>query len=172
MRKLFAAIVAMFAAVALATPASAQLFGGKKDFIYEKGGYAINGHDTVAYWDLDANDLKDNGLPNPKAVKGDPQFSHDWNGATWIFASAENRDKFAADPERYAPQYNGYCAYAAAKGNLARTDANAWRVIDGKLYLNFNSSIQRKWVKDIPGHIQDANSNWSNLSTKLAAPAA
>ena len=170
MRKIMAFVAAMMAMFALSAPANAQFFG-KKDFIYEKGGYAIEGRDTVAYFDLDAADLDADGLPNPKSVEVDPQYSVDYQGATWIFSSQENLDKFNAEPAKYAPAYNGYCAYAAAKGSLAKTNPDAWRIIDGKLYLNFSSSVQRRWVKDIPGHISQANDNWAGLTTKLETPA-
>jgi len=170
MRKLMTLLAVLATAFAFSAPASAQFFG-KKDFIYEKGGYAIEGHDTVAYFDLDATDLDENGLPNAEAVKGDPQFSAEYQGATWIFASQANLDRFNAEPAKYAPEYNGYCAYAAAKGSLAKTNPDAWRIVDGKLYLNFSTSVQRKWVKDIPGHIEAANGNWDKLATKLEAPA-
>lgn len=171
MRKLVTFLTMMLAVFAFSAPANAQFFG-KKDFIYEKGGYAISGYDTVAYHDLDATDLNEDGLPNPKAVKGNSQYSAEYQGATWIFASQANLDRFNADPAKYAPAYNGYCAYAAAQGSLAKTNPDAWRIIDGQLYLNFNSSIQRKWVKDIPGNVEKANSNWSELATKLKEPGA
>ena len=105
-----------------------------------------------------------------QAVKGDPQFSAEYEGATWIFSSQENLDLFNAEPAKYAPAYNGYCAYAAAKGSLAKTNPDAWRVIDGKLYLNFSKSVQRRWGKDIPGNIEAANGNWADLTTKLETP--
>ena len=170
MRKLMAFLAILLTAFVFSAPANAQFFG-KKDFIYEKDGYAIDGHDTVAYFDLDATDLDADGLPNPTAVKGDPQYSATYQGAIWIFSSQKNLDKFNAEPAKYAPAYNGYCAYAAAKGSLAKTNPNAWRVIDGTLYLNFSSSVQRRWVKDIPGHVEAANSNWADLATKLETPA-
>ncbi len=166
MRKLIALVTIIMTALTISAPANAQLFGAK-NFIYEKGGYAIDGHDTVAYFDLDATDLDSNGLPNVDAVKGDPQFSATYQGATWIFSSQENLDRFNAEPAKYAPQYNGYCAYAAANGSLAKTNADAWRIVDGRLYLNYNTGIQRKWVKDIPGHIERANANWDDLAGDL-----
>lgn len=166
MRKLLTFITLLIAALTISAPANAQLFG-PKNFIYEKGGYAIDGHDTVAYFDLDAADLNSAGLPNQGAVEGDPQFSAVYQGATWIFSSQENLDRFNEEPARYTPAYNGYCAYAAANGSLAKTNADAWRIIDGQLYLNFNTSIQRKWVRDIPGHIVRANDEWTELATKL-----
>ena len=171
MRTLSLFISMLFMAFAINAPAHAQFFG-KKDFIYENGGHAINGYDTVAYFDLDATDLDVDGLPNIKAVKGDPNFSAEYQGATWLFSSQENLDRFTADPAKYAPAYNGYCAYAAANGSLAKTNPDAWRIIDGRLYLNFSTSVQRRWVKDIPGHIEKANGNWDELATKLKAPGA
>ncbi|MEO0882924.1 MAG: YHS domain-containing (seleno)protein [Pseudomonadota bacterium] len=172
MRKFIAFFAALMAVFAMTAPAQAQFGFGKKDFIYEKGGYAIDGYDTVAYFDLDATALDDDGLPTIAAVKGDPQYSAEYNGATWIFSTADNLAKFEADPAKYAPEFNGYCAYAAAQGNLARTNPNAWRVVDGKLYLNFNSKIQRRWVKDIPGHIDQAHENWADLADNLKEPGA
>ncbi len=166
MQRLIALFTILMTALAINAPANAQLWG-PKNFIYEKGGYAIDGHDTVAYHDLDATDLDSNGLPNPRAVDGDRRFSAQYQGATWLFSSQANLDRFNADPARYTPAYNGYCAYAAANGSLTKTNADAWRIIDGQLYLNFNSSIQRKWVKDIPGHIERANANWDELAEGL-----
>ncbi len=171
MRNIVMFLAILVGAVLLSGPAHAQFFG-KKDFIYEKGGNAIDGYDTVAYFNLDADDLDSDGLPNAEGVKGSADYSATYEGATWLFSSQENLDKFNADPAKYAPAYNGYCAYAAAKGSLAKTDPNAWRIIDGKLYLNFSSSVQRRWVKDIPGHITQANENWADLTTKLADPGA
>ena len=171
MRNFVTFLAVLVASVMLSGSAHAQFFG-KKDFIYEKGGYAIDGYDSVAYFDLDADSLDADGLPTNKAVKGSADFSATYEGATWLFSSQENLDKFNADPASFAPAYNGYCAYAAAKGSLAKTDPHAWRVIDGKLYLNFSTSVQRRWVKDIPGHISQANDNWADLATKLADPGA
>lgn len=86
---------------------------------------AIAGADPVAYF------------TESQAVIGSAEFSHEWNGATWHFASAENRDLFSADPEKYAPQYGGHCAWDAAQGYVATIDPTAWSVVDGKLYSNF-----------------------------------
>ena len=166
MRQLIAFLTIVLAALSISAPANAQLFG-PKNFIYEKGGYAIDGHDTVAYFDLDATALNDDGLPIPRAVDGDPQYSAEYQNATWLFSSQENLDRFNEDPARYTPQYNGYCAYAVANGNLAKTNANAWRIVDGKLFLNFNNSIQRKWFRDIPGNIERADVGWEGLTSKL-----
>ncbi|MEM1206175.1 MAG: YHS domain-containing (seleno)protein [Acidobacteriota bacterium] len=115
------------------------------------GGVAIKGYDPVAYFE--------DGRP----VKGDKAIKHTWRGAEWRFASEENRDRFAADPEAYAPQYGGYCAWAVAQGKTAGIDPKAWAVVDSKLYLNYSKSIQKRWEGDVEGHIRDADANWPEL---------
>lgn len=112
---------------------------------------ALNGHDTVAYFKQ--------GMP----VKGSPEFTHEYKGAVWQFASAANRDLFVANPEAYAPQYGGYCAWAAAQGDTASADPMFWKIVDQKLYLNYDSDVQKKWEKDIPGFIRKADQNWPGI---------
>jgi len=119
--------------------------------VYAENGIAIDGSDAVAYFS------------EGKPVAGDAGLTHSWNGATWLFASAANRDAFAADPEAYAPQFGGYCAWAVAEGYTASTIPEAWRIVDGKLYLNFNRRIQRRWERDIPGNIARGNANWPSV---------
>ena len=119
--------------------------------VYSDDGVAVDGSDVVAYFT--------DGAP----IKGSAEFTHDWNGATWQFVSAANRDAFAADPAAYAPQYGGYCAYAVSEGYTAPTSPDAWRIVDGKLYLNFNRRIQRRWERDIPGRITSADANWPRV---------
>ncbi|MFK8182257.1 MAG: YHS domain-containing (seleno)protein [Phormidesmis sp.] len=126
------------------------------DKVYLKDDVAIGGADPVAYFNGD--------LAKGEFVEGSAEFTHEWRGATWQFASAENRDAFAADPEKYEPQYGGYCAWAAAQNQLAAISPDAWAVVDGKLYLNANKNIQARWEKDIPGFITSANTNWPTLS--------
>ncbi len=118
---------------------------------YAEDGVAVDGTDVVAYF------------TEGKPVAGDAAFTHDWNGATWRFATAANRDTFAADPQAYAPQYGGYCAYAVSEGYTASTTPEAWRIVDGKLYLNYSKRVQRRWEKDIPGRISSADANWPNV---------
>ena len=113
---------------------------------------ALQGHDPVAYF------------TEGKPVKGDEAFTTDYMGAEFRFASAANRDAFLADPQAYAPQYGGYCAWAMADGKHAKGDARHWRIVDGKLYLNYNKSIQKKWDADIPGFIERADTEWSDIS--------
>ncbi|MCP3938353.1 MAG: YHS domain protein [Actinomycetia bacterium] len=112
---------------------------------------AIKGYDPVAYFTDSA------------AVEGEKSFTHTWNGAEWRFASAEHRDLFAADPEKYAPQYGGYCAYAVSKGSTANIDPEAWSIWEDKLYLNYSKKIGDKWSTDVPGHVARADENWPGL---------
>ena len=103
---------------------------------------AIKGYDTVAYF-------KDS-----KALKGTESFTFPWHNMTWYFATRENRDLFEAGPEKYAPQYDGYCAWALTEERLAKTDPEVWKIVDGKLYLNCSREAYEKWSKDIPGNIE------------------
>ena len=83
-----------------------------------------------------------------------------WKGATWRFASAANRTAFEMNPKAYAPQYGGYCAYAVSRGYTAKIEPDAWRIVDGKLYLNYSRSVRTHWAADVPGNIAKANANW------------
>lgn len=115
------------------------------------GGLAVEGYDTVAYFTA--------GLP----VAGKREFEYRWQGATWRFASAEHRDLFAADPAKYSPRYGGYCAYAVARGYTAEIDPEAWKIVDGRLYLNYDRDVQRLWEADVAGHVRAADANWPRL---------
>ena len=117
-------------------------------------GKAIQGYDPVAYF------------TESKPVEGSKKHKYEWNDATWYFASEKNRDNFKADPEKFAPQYGGYCAWAVSQGYTAKIDPNAWHIHDGKLYLNYNKSIQAKWQRDIPGNIAKGDRNWPQLLTQ------
>ena len=79
---------------------------------------------------------------------------------TWYFSSRENKALFAANPEKYAPQYDGYCAWALTEGRKAITDPEVWKIVDGKLYLNCSQAAYEKWIRDIPGNIKKADENW------------
>lgn len=126
--------------------------GAKTGLIYQNDGVAIDGTDTVAYF------------TKGKPVKGSADYTYEWSGAKWKFSSAENRDLFAADPEAYAPQYGGYCAWAVgARNSLAATEPQRWAIEGGKLYLNFNRSVQRNWDKDRAGYIAQGDINWPGL---------
>ncbi|HVL72908.1 MAG TPA: YHS domain-containing (seleno)protein [Beijerinckiaceae bacterium] len=112
---------------------------------------AIHGYDPVAYFV--------EGRPR----RGRPEFAVEHRGARWLFANEENRGRFRADPERYLPAYGGYCAYGVSQGYLVKIDPNAWRIVDGRLYLNYDRGVQRTWEKDVPGHVATANRNWPRL---------
>ncbi|MEM8657788.1 MAG: YHS domain-containing (seleno)protein [Pseudomonadota bacterium] len=151
--------------VLLAGAASAtgySLWGGMSEEearpFYTEDGVALRGTDPVAYF------------TESEPTPGSAEFAADWNGATWHFASAENRDQFLADPEAYAPQFGGFCAWAVAeKGELYSTDPTAWKIVDDKLYLNFNAGIQKKWEKDIPGFIKAADNRWPDILAEAQA---
>lgn len=115
------------------------------------GGLAVDGYDTVAYFTAG------------RAVEGKREFEHEWSGATWRFASAEHRDLFAADPAKYAPRYGGYCAYAVAHGYTAEIDPEAWKIVDGRLYLNYDREVQARWEADVAGHVRAADTRWPRL---------
>ena len=120
----------------------------------DRDGVAVGGYDVVAYFA--------NGVPQ----RGRPEFSARHEGATYRFASAANLETFRADPQKYAPQYGVYCAYGAARGYKAPIDPAAWRIVDGKLYLNYSHAVQRQWLADIPGYIRKADENWPTLRDK------
>ena len=121
-------------------------------------GVAIGGYDTVAYF------------TQGEAVQGDPTLSHAWNGATWHFASAENRDLFAGDPEAYAPQFGGWCAYALSVGAYAAEvdPATAWSVVDDKLYLNWDERVKGQWTSDMRSRITRGADNWKTVQAQVA----
>lgn len=118
---------------------------------------AIEGHDPVSYH-LD-------GQPQ----RGQARFNAEWRGARWWFASAAHRDQFLADPERFAPQFGGHCAYAMARDSFADGDPKRWRIVDGKLYLNANLLAQALWDTDVPSHITKAQSTWPRRRAELEA---
>ncbi len=112
------------------------------------GNVAIKGYDPVAYF------------TEGKAVKGSPRYSQEWLGATWHFSGAKHRDLFAANPIAYAPQYGGYCAGGLAYGDkTVNIDPEAWRIIEGKLYLNYDHGVAAE-LEDIPGQLEKTEENW------------
>ena len=140
----------------VAVPMGALLFSGlaRAAQVNAEGGVAVRGTDVVAY------------VTEGRPVAGRAEFTHAWRGADWRFASAANRDRFAADPDRYAPAYGGFCAYAVSEGYTAPIDPAAWRIVDGRLYLNYDRSVQRRWERDIPGRIARADANWPRLAAQ------
>jgi hypothetical protein len=119
-------------------------------------GVAIKGYDPVAYF------------INGKPVKGSRDFEYVWIGAKWRFSTAGHKDLFIKDPDKYAPKYGGYCAYAVSQGTTADIDPEAWSIVAGKLYLNISKKIRDKWSKDLPGNIKKADENWPGILKKSA----
>ena len=115
---------------------------------------AVSGYDTVAYF------------TKGKPVRGDAKFSANHAGVTWYFVSAENRDRFAASPEKYAPQYGGYCAYAVSEDRTASGDPLRWKIVNNKLYLNYDADTQKKWEVNFAERIQQADKNWPSVLGK------
>ena len=115
------------------------------------GNLAVEGYDPVGYFTVG------------KAVKGSKKFQMEWMGAKWRFSSAENMALFQQEPEKYAPQYGGYCAWAMAKGQTAGIDPQQFSIVDDKLYLNFNKSIQGKWTENRDELIRLADEEWPEL---------
>ncbi len=120
--------------------------------VFARGGAAIRGYDPVAYH------------LEQKPVKGEAEYRLDWKGHEWRFKSAANRDLFAADPEKYAPAYNGFCAYAVSEGYTASTVPEAWTIRDGRLFLNYSLSVRSTWLKDVDDRIAAGDRNWPGLS--------
>jgi len=120
---------------------------------FAEDGVAIRGADPVAYFVAGA------------VVAGDPAHTVRWHGVEWRFASAENRALFEADPQAYAPQYGGYCAWAVAeKGQLYSTSPDNWAIVDGKLYLNYDDGIQAKWDADRATLIERGDVRWREIA--------
>lgn len=115
---------------------------------------AVGGYDAVAYFTAG------------KAVAGRSDITYEWKGVTWRFASEQNREAFRQNPEKYAPQYGGHCAWAVSQGYTAKGDPNVWKIVDGKLYLNYNASVQKNWERDIPGNVAKADRNWPEVLDK------
>lgn len=146
---LMLAAAAIAAPVAFAAPAWAD--GGV--FVGTEGEtVAVSGYDAVSYFQGDG-----------KPVMGDARYSVTYDGAEWLFANQANADAFKADPAAYAPQYGGHCAWAMSRGSLAPGDAKLYKVVDGKLYLNFNQGVQQTWLKDVPGFIAKADPAWEEV---------
>ncbi|MCH9853865.1 MAG: YHS domain-containing protein [Alphaproteobacteria bacterium] len=124
------------------------------DPVYKSSsGKGAGGYDVVAYFD------------QSQPVKGDSDYQTQWNGADWLFSSAENLKKFTANPEKYAPQYGGYCAWAVSQNYTARGSPKHWNIVDDKLYLNYNGSVKLTWQRNARKNIVSGNKNWPNLLT-------
>lgn len=112
---------------------------------------AAGGYDPVAYF------------TGGKPVAGRRDFTLTWKGATWRFASEKNREAFRSKPEAYAPQYGGHCAWAVSEGYTAKGDPRHWKIVNGKLYLNYNAKVQSDWERDVPRRIAGGDRNWPSV---------
>lgn len=140
------------ALIAFTIPAHAvKQTGGEYNTLY--AGLGAKGYDVVAYFT--------DGHP----VMGSDRYTADYGGVKWQFATGAHRDAFAANPSRYAPQYGGFCSWGVSQGKLFDVDpVNGWKVVDGKLYLNFNSEINATFASDTDGFIRKADRNWTSLN--------
>ena len=151
MRKLVAAIafaITAFVAAPAAFADQAPVHTGVLSNV------AVGGYDPVAYF------------TDGRPMRGNAQFRIVHQGYEYRFANAEHLAAFRANPARYLPQYGGYCAWAVAQGYTAPGNPNNWRIVDGKLYLNYDTTVQRRWEANIPGFIQSANRNWPSVLSR------
>lgn len=128
--------------------------GGVAQINTDPYGRAVRGYDAVAFF------------INNAALQGDPAFEHEWNGAKWIFANAENLERFKQNPEAYTPQFGGYCSYAVSHGYTADGDPSTWKIVDGKLYLNYNQNARSAWESEQEKNIKAGEENWKVFKTK------
>lgn len=128
-------------------------YGQKAEVFVTRNG-AIDGYDPVAYF------------TKSKAVEGKDYYTYRWKGADWYFSSRENLDTFEATPDKYAPRYGGYCAYAVSQGYTAKIDPDAWSIVEGRLYLNYNKSVQKKWEAAQEELIKQADDKWPKVLDK------
>ena len=129
-------------------------------------GFAVSGYDVVAYFNLPQSDV---GTPQAAGVPGNASITAEYNGATFAFSSEANRDAFVADPARYAPQYDGHCAYGVSRGGKVPANPNLWRIVDGKLFLNITKNVVSFWEEDIPGNLKLSETNWVALDPQPAS---
>jgi YHS domain-containing protein len=140
-------------AATLALSLSAASFAADIDINANGNDLAIQGYDPVAYFTQD------------KPTIGSNDFTATYKNAIYLFSSEQNRDLFRASPAKYAPQFGGFCAYGVTKGRKFDTDPTAWRVVDGKLYLNLNKDVQKVWLENVPGYITNANQTWPTIKS-------
>lgn len=119
--------------------------------VFAPGGKAINGYDAVAFF------------KNAKPMKGSAMYSFDYKDAKWLFTSKENLDLFMSTPEKYAPQYGGYCAYGTSEGHKAPTEPDTWTIVNDKLYFNYNKNVKQMWMKEQAHRIELADQKWPEV---------
>jgi hypothetical protein len=143
MKQLLTLLVLFLSLQAVAQELSGKIFSTKNG--------AIDGYDVVAYF------------TDAKPVKGLKQHALKWNEAIWYFATAEHQALFKANPQQYAPQFGGFCSYGVSKGYKVKIEPEAWDILDGKLYLNYDLDVQKTWRKDRPKYIEKAKVNWAKI---------
>ncbi len=153
MQHLIAKPYRIFLAVLALSGLTYPVFAADASIFSTKNG-AIRGADPVAYFSLE---------PGAKAILGTDEFTDEWSGAIWKFSSAENRDLFIANPETYAPKYGGYCAFAVSHNFTKTSKPDLWEIVNGSLYLNYNRTAYKKWVRDKSDSIVRADQNWPNV---------
>ena len=124
---------------------------------YAQSAPAVQGYDVVSYQTA------------KRPVRGTGHFVANYDGATYLFASQENLETFNKNPGRYAPAYNGYCAFGVSVGKKFHSDPEVYRVVNNRLYLNLDARIQDDWLKDVPGRIKTADQNWKDIEDKNPA---
>lgn len=137
--------------VAFITLSFASFVNAGVDTETDANSVILAGHDAVAYF------------TKGKPVKGNGKYTAVHNDAIYHFSSSKNRDLFNANPEKYAPQYGGFCAYGLTFGKKFEIDGKAFKIVDGKLYVNKNLDVAKAWNKDVPKHISEANSQWPKV---------
>lgn len=126
----------------------------QKSPVFILNGKAIRGYDPVAFF------------TESKPVKGKDSLTFEWNGATWNFSTEKNLNQFKTNPEMYAPQFGGYCAYGTAGNHKAPTLTETWTIINNKLYFNYNQSVKQKWISNQDSLIKQAEYHWITLKDK------
>ncbi|WP_293902972.1 YHS domain-containing (seleno)protein [Phenylobacterium sp.] len=147
LRALAAALAIVLPVAAAASPAVAA---SPEIYTPPFSKLALEGYDPVAYFA---------GAP----ARGEAKFSTTHKGVQYRFSSAQNLARFQANPDAYLPQYGGYCAWAVAGGYTAKGDPLAWKIVNGKLYLNYDAKVQQRWAADIPGNIAKGDHNWPQV---------
>ena len=131
------------------------LYAGTRALVnVDKSGLAIQGYDPVAFF------------TESKPVKGKPEFKSAYEGATYLFASAENKMRFDKEPAKYEPAFGGFCAYDVSRSKLVEIDPEAFQIVDGHLLLQYSKGVRNDFNKDTQGNLAKANSNWPMLLEK------
>ncbi|MEO0400919.1 MAG: YHS domain-containing (seleno)protein [Pseudomonadota bacterium] len=151
------------AAASVLTFATAAFAG---DQYLDETGFAVSGYDVVAYFGLEQSPV---GQSQPAAVPGNAGITADYNGSTFAFSTEANRDAFVANPAKYAPQYDGHCAYGVAQGGKVPANPELWRIVDGKLYLNITRNVVGFWEENITGNLTKSETNWVSLEASPAS---